>query len=253
MTKVFYKNKITAVFLLFLIVLAFQSCGVNSNMLLKTPRSQYASLDSLPTTIFEDYKISVNDKVMVKMTYSQGDDLTFVSSTVNQIPFEYVVMTDGTIDLPDFGKIKVDGLSIKACEDSLEYIFAKYYKKPYVQVAVTNQRVLVFNGNGGSASVYTLVNQNTTLMEVLASSGGLTERGRANSIKLIRKEETGRKIYLIDISTIEGLKYTDILVRANDYIYVDPKPQLLRGVMQEITPFMSAISIVMFSLNLFKQ
>lgn len=253
MTKVFFKNKVSSIYFICILLLAAQSCGVNSNMLLKTPRSQYASLDSLPTTIFEDYKISVNDKVMVKMTYSQGDEVSFISPTANQVPFEFLVRMDGTIELPEFGDVKLVGLTVKACEDSLEQLFSKFYKKPYVQVSVTNQRVMVFNGNGGSASVYTLNNPNTTLMEVLAASGGITERGRANSIKLIRNEEQGRKIYLIDMSTIEGLKYTDILVRANDYIYVDPKPQLLRGVMQEITPFMSAISIVMFSLNLFKQ
>lgn len=234
-------------------LLLVSGCGVNSNMMLKTPRSQYASLDSLPTNIYEDYRISFNDKVMVRMTYSQGDEVSYISPTVNQVPFEYLVTMTGTIELPEFGDIHVEGLTVRQCEDSLETLFARFYQKPYVQVTVTNQRVMVFSGDGGDARVYILNNPNTTLMEVLASSGGISNRGKANSIKLIRKEGDGRKMYLIDLSTIEGLKYTDILVRANDYIYIDPKPQLLRGAMQEITPFMSAISLVMFSLNLFKQ
>ena len=82
-----------------------------------------------------------------------------------------------------------------------------------------------------------------TLLEAIALAGGVTERGRASRIKLIRKDEEGkRQVYMIDLSIIEGLEYTDILVQANDYIYVEPVPEIGRELLKEVTPIVSLIS-----------
>src|SRR5690606_25679187 len=87
-----------------------------------------------------------------------------------------------------------------------------------------------------------LNNNNTTLMEVIALSGGITERGRAKRIKLIRNVNGERKVYLLDLSTIDGLKYTDLIVQNGDYIYVEPVPELGRELLKEIAPVVSIIS-----------
>ncbi len=114
---------------------------------------------------------------------------------------------------------------------------------PFVQISVTNRRVIVFPGNGGDAKVLYLANNNTTLLEAIALAGGIAERGRASRIKLIRKNDNGqRQVYRIDLSTIEGLKYTDILVQANDYIYIEPVPEIGRELLKEVAPIVSLIS-----------
>ena len=80
-------------------------------------------------------------------------------------------------------------------------------------------------------------------MEAIALAGGIAERGRASRIKLIRKNDNGqRQVYRIDLSTIEGLKYTDILVQANDYIYIEPVPEIGRELLKEVAPIVSLIS-----------
>jgi polysaccharide export outer membrane protein len=48
---------------------------------------------------------------------------------------------------------------------------------------------------------------------------------------------------MIDLSTAnEGLPYTDLLVQANDYIYVDPTPQYSREVIAELSPIISVLT-----------
>ena len=121
-----------------------------------------------------------------------------------------------------------------------------------MQLTLTNQRVIVFPGDGSDAKVIPLVNSNTTLMEAIAQAGGITDRGKANTIKLMRKTKEKREIYLIDLSNIEGLKYTDMIVQSNDYIYVEPNPRLAREVVAQITPFVTVLSsfvIVLTVLN----
>jgi polysaccharide export outer membrane protein len=155
----------------------------------------------------------------------------------------YVIQKDSLINFPALGEVNIVGKTIREAEEFLEQEYADLYVNPFVQISVTNRRVIVFPGNGGEASVLYLANNNTTLLEAIALAGGITERGRASRIKLIRKDDTGkREVYRIDLSTIDGLEYTDILVQANDYIYVEPVPEIGRELLKEVTPIVSLIT-----------
>ena len=79
-------------------------------------------------------------------------------------------------------------------------------------------------------------------MEVIASAGGISERGKANTVKLIRKYGDQRKIYQIDLSKVEGLKYVDMIVQANDYIYVEPSDDLAKELINEVAPVLAILS-----------
>ncbi len=79
-------------------------------------------------------------------------------------------------------------------------------------------------------------------MEVLAEVGGIAGRGKANTVKLMRKVNGVRKVYILDMSVIEGLKYADMIVQANDYIYIEPVPELGREILKDVTPIVSLIT-----------
>ena len=44
------------------------------------------------------------------------------------------------------------------------------------------------------------------------------------------------------MSTIEGLEYADLIVQANDYIYVEPDPELGKEILGEVAPVVSLVS-----------
>ncbi len=237
--------------------LVLQSCGINSNIMFKSPVGEYAQLDSLPLRAedIEAYRIGIEDKLRFTMSTNNGAKLIEGISSVGEggragASPEFVVLKDSTVDLPILGKVKVAGMTILEAEMELEKAFSKDYQDPFIQLSITNKRVIVFPGSGGSASVIQLENNNTTLMEVIAQAGGIDSRGKANTIKLIRLEKGVRKMYLIDLSTVKGLKYADIVLQANDYIYVEPKPELVRGIGQELIPYLSIFStlLVIYSL-----
>lgn len=235
---------------LFLVV---QSCGVNSNLMLKTDKDyEFADIDSLNKTKL-DYRIDVNDILQLRFFTNDGIKiLDFTSSETqgNTAQFlnpnnslNYVIQNDSLVNLPVIGKVNVVGKTIREAELYLADLYTGYYVDPFVQISITNKRVIVFPGNGGEAKVLYLNNNNTTLMEAIALAGGITERGRASRVKLIRKNEEGkREVYKVDLSTIDGLEYTDIVVQANDYIYVEPVPEIGREVLKEVTPIVSLIS-----------
>ena len=237
-------------------LLFLTGCGVNSNLMFKEPKGLEANSDSIPLFPKEDYRIAVDDKFTFTLATNDGktiiDRMAAVPSVTggmgnvgaqggaNQL--EYVVRQNGFAELPVLGEVKVLGLTIQQCEDTLEYLFSKEFADPFVQVRITNKRVIIFPGTGSDARVVSLVNNNTTLMEVIASAGGIPERGRARAIKLMRKEGDERKVYKIDLSTIEGLKYADMIVQGNDYIYIDPNPELARELLKETAPILSILS-----------
>lgn len=270
-------QKIASVYALVLSLL-FASCGVNSNLMFKIPKGSSGSgdtshsdqkyyklyqQDSIPMFTREDYRISRDDKFTFTLSTNDGQrileglsgvggasGLNGVSTTSttqnNQQQLEYVVRSDNNVTLPVIGDINLVGKTIKQAEDTLKQLFSKHYQNPFVQIRVTNQRVIVFPGDGGEAKVVILKNNNTTLMEVLAEAGGITERGKANSVKLMRSLNGKREIYPIDLSKIEGLVYADMIVQANDYIYIEPNPRLGREALAQVTPFLAIITSLGF-------
>lgn len=241
------KNTFRLVSTFLLLTLLCTSCGVNSNIMFKVAKGDVVYNDSIPMTPDNDYRISIDDKITFQLYSNNGEVLLVSSSGSNENStqsniIEYLIKRDGTVELPKIGNVKVEGLTVVECEDLLEGMYALEYKDPFVQVRITNQRVVVFPGNGSDAKVILLENNNTTLMEAIAQAGGITERGKANTVKLMRRVDGKRKVYVLDLSVIEGLKYVDMIVQANDYIYIEPNAQIAREVVKEVTPIISIIS-----------
>jgi polysaccharide export outer membrane protein len=242
-------------------VLFFDSCSnVNSNVLFKIPKGENFQYDSLPLKPSQDYIIGPGDRFNFLFSTNKGEKLitgvsgvkgvegqSFLQTNISVIQ-DYLVRTDGTAELPVIGSIKVQGMTVIKLKDTLTQILSKDYIDPFVQIRLTNQRVIVFNGRG-NAQVITLNNLNTSLLETIALSGGLSAEARANSIKLIRKVKNKREVYKIDLSTIHGMKQAEMIVQSNDYIYVDFKPRLASSFMAEISPWLSLFTstLVLFT------
>lgn len=238
------------IFLLLYLMLILSSCGINSSIMFKTPKNTNFKYDSIPMRPKEDYKIARDDKISFTISNNHGHRIIENQSGIGGInttsvqgkEFEYLVKSDGSVELPIIGNLIVENLTVNQLEDTLAKKYSIEHQHPFIQVSVTNQRVIVFPGDGGEAKVIPLKNNNTTLMEAIAEAGGITDRGKANTIKLMRRVNGKREVYLFDLSTVEGLKYTDMIVQSNDYIYIEPHPQLAREALSQITPFLAIVS-----------
>jgi len=230
------------------LILVFASCGVNSNLMLKQAKETEVNSDEIPLRPTEEYKIAVNDKLAFQLYVNEGADLLdgkteiSIAADGKSEQVEYVVRANGQVELPKLGKVEAAGKTIEAFEDTLQTLFASDYKDPFVKAQITNQRVIVFPGSGSDAQVVPLTNTNTTLMEVIALAGGIADRGKANTVKLMRIVDGERKVYVMDLSVIEGLKFTDLVVQANDYIYVEPAPELGKEVVDRLLPLAQVLT-----------
>jgi polysaccharide export outer membrane protein len=152
----------------------------------------------------------------------------------------YMVEYDGFIKFPVIGRTYVKGLTVRQMEMMLEDMFAQYYHKPFVILRVNNRRVFVFAG--GSTRVVPLMYDNTTLFEVLANIGGIPENGKADKIKIIRGDLKNPEVYMINLSTLEGIKNYDLVMQGNDIIYIETRKDAVTKTFTLLAPYLSLIS-----------
>lgn len=230
------------------VIVSLASCTINRNIMFKTDHDYVYDTppDSAETA---EYRVSVNDLILVRLFANDGAkllDITAGTSDAQQfVAFPntvFLVEPNGKVELPEIGEVEVVGLTTNEVEELVEELYSEYYKEPFAIITVTNNRVIVFPGQGGRATVITLTNNNTTLIEVLAQAGGLADRGDARKVKLIRYREGKREVYNMDMSTIEGVKYASMVVQANDVVYVEPVPEIASEVLKDISPFITLIS-----------
>ena len=252
------KLKFKNILFLFLAIFILGSCGINSSLMFKTPKGGSFKYDSIPMKPLEEYHITKDDKFnfylypnsgeklieSISGTNVKGEDLLYNNNNIVIANFQYIVKGDGFVELPIIGNVKAEGLTLTDFQDSLKVKYSGQYNSPFIKVELTNQRCVIFSGQGSNAKIVPIVNNNTTLMEVIAQAGGIDSRGQAKLIKLMRRVNGKREVYLIDLSTIDGLTYTDMIVQGNDYIYIEPKADLAKETVKEMAPIISIISSV---------
>lgn len=241
--------------LLLLFILPFFSCRtLNPSLMFKTGNDYSYATDSIKTKSSE-YLIAPQDHIEIKIFTNDGFKLVDVTQNtigVNQSVY-YLVEPDGSVKLPLIGKIQLKGMTIHDAERLLEEKYTFYFVTPFVILRVTNRQVLIFPGDGGTGTVVNLPNENTTLLEALTIAGGVHARGKAYNIKLIRGDLKNPQVFLVDLSTMEGIKKSNLIVQAKDIIYVEPSPEYSTKVLAQITPYVSILTTVLLVFNLLKK
>ncbi len=193
----------------------------------------------------QEYRIAPNDELQISIYTKDGERIIDpISVTGSQIKggLTYLVEFDGQVKLPILNRTHIAGKTIREAEKLLEELYSPYFNNPFVQLKVTNNRVTIFPGGQGSqATVITLENTNTTLFEALAKAGGIQD-GKAHKIKLIRGNLNNPEVYVIDLSTIQGMTEANLVLQANDIIYVEPRNKIPQKIIEGIAPYLSLFS-----------
>ena len=219
-----------------LVAFAVSSCStLDKSRMLKTPTNYKFKAFADSINYKKPYKIAVDDEVAIQMYSNDGYSIIQLTTggaggrnggavgngNRGADGNSYKVRTDSTIKVPLIGRIKVAGLSLAEVEAKIELKLVNQFNSPFVICRISNRRVYLFQG-GYNSSIVELQNENTTLFEILAGSGGIYQEGNASRIKLIRGDLKNPDIYLVDLSTIDGMKTANLNLMAGDIIYIDP-------------------------------
>jgi polysaccharide export outer membrane protein len=227
-------------------LLVISSCKLVPNRMFMTPPGYSFAKDSLQKSD-TPYIIQSNDKFELHIFSNDGFKLvditqSNISQTASSEGITYEVQFNGEAKLPVIGQIALKGLSIKEAELLLQEKYSKYYKDPFVLIRVVSRHALVFHGDGGKGSVVQLMNDHTSLFEALAMAGGLSDYSKSYKIRIIRGDYRNPQVYLADVSSLEGLKTSELEIYPNDIIYIDSGSNLRKRLTSELVPYLSIIT-----------
>lgn len=135
----------------------------------------------------------------------------------------YTVDTEGYIDFPVIGRLKVLDLSrhqvANLIKDTL--IKSNLIKDPVVTVDFMNLYISVM-GEVKNPGRYKIERDQITLLDAISMAGDLTIFGKRDGITVIRETNGERIIYKVDIRTAELFDSPVYYLKQNDIIYVEP-------------------------------
>jgi polysaccharide export outer membrane protein len=232
----------------------FNSCGIiNSNKLLYKEKKETFQFDSLNIAEKPEAILQVGDRISLTIATNNGEKIVFNSAGIesnyqqnnqqNQagMALDYIIKTDGTAKLPILGNIALEGKTIAEAENLLTSKLSSDFKDPFVQIKITNQRVVLLLGKGHAIMV-PMANSNMTLLEVIALGGGIKDNAKSKEIRLLRMEKGKRKVYHFDLSNIKNAANADIAMVNKDIVVIDYYPRKITTAMREASPWLSIIS-----------
>lgn len=197
------------------------------------------------TVITTDPKTSMPFNLSVQQTLNASGVLYAGSSTLQT----YLVDNNGVIVFPVIGKVHVEGLTVRECEDAIREKIMPYLaetENPVVTVKMSSFKVSVL-GEVNHPGTFNVSTGKISVMEALAQAGDMTIYGKRYNVMLIREDAYGQKsthrLNLNDANIINSPYY---YLQQNDMIYVEPNKVKARNssIGTSTTLWLSGISIL---------
>ncbi|MCH7296571.1 polysaccharide biosynthesis/export family protein [Acinetobacter higginsii] len=169
------------------------------------------------------YRLNTGDILSIQL-WAYPEITPPLQDTNNTKGIGYPIDSNGNIQLPLVGQVRIAGKTLAETNRYLRSQFAKYLKTPDVVVRVLSyegNRYFV-NGQVMKSGQYTLNDQPISLYTALGMAGGINpETGDSTSIQLIRQGIT----YNLNLINLEkhGLSLHKLLIQPNDTIFVNTK------------------------------
>ena len=176
------------------------------------------------------------------------------SSSQGQQPLGYTVDGAGYVSLPLVGKIKLVGLSIREADVQVAEKLNKYLKDPSVSIRALNHKATIL-GEVNRPGVVNLVNNQTTLLELIGMGGDLTIYGRRDNVMLIRTTDQKREVIRLDLNSRSVLNSPYYFAQNNDVLYVEPRSGKITQsdrTIQVLPIFISVATALLFLVNILK-
>ena len=160
-------------------------------------------------------KIDVNSDIPEVATGFNPKGLAVQSDRTSMLYNGYQVNSEGFINFPSIGKLKVEGLNISQIRNLLYNTITDrgILNNPSVDVKLINSYFTIL----GEVSVpgrYDYLKNNMNILEAIGMAGDLTITGKRSDIKLIR-DIKGKKTILIIAHRESTVKYCDRLIKIN--------------------------------------
>ncbi len=209
-----------------------------------------------PNDILSIHVSSVNPDLDANFNSSSNEKINVTGSEINESGF--LVSENGEINVHFIGKMKVEGLTKDELKRKLENELKSFMKDPIVNVGFLNKKVTVI-GQVVNPRILTIVDNSTTIFDVIASCGNLKEDANSNDLIIIRDSAEKKIIKHINIEDHNFINSPWYYVKFDDVIYVKKDSRKLEKDMRKrelqtvVSLTASVFSLVVLVLNLIKK
>jgi polysaccharide export outer membrane protein len=132
----------------------------------------------------------------------------------------YRIDSDGNVNMPVLGKIKLAGLNREQATKLLQEKLTDYIKDPIVDIETVNYRITVV-GEVNRPGTFTANNERITLLEAISLAGDLTIYGERENV-LVIQDYDGKKTYTrVNLKSSELFESPVYYLSQNDIVYVE--------------------------------
>jgi len=158
-----------------------------------------------------------------KSTVGPGDVFTLEVMGEKELPRDYQVASDGSVDLPYLHTVPVAGLEPQQVARLVRKLLMEKQvlsdPSVVVQVKEYNSRRVTLLGQVSKPGVFPYTT-GLTLIQALSQAGGLTGIANLDRVNLTRRVEGGSRTVVISIGTIMEGRSADIPLQSGDRIFV---------------------------------
>ncbi|MGM1057518.1 MAG: polysaccharide biosynthesis/export family protein [Bacteroidota bacterium] len=155
-----------------------------------------------------------------------GDAGLRVGGTQQLQPF--LVDSDGNIEFPQLGTLKVAGMNRQELSGKLKTLISEYVKEPIVNVRIVNFQVSVL-GEVNRPGTFSVPDEYLSLPKALGLAGDMSIYGQRENVLVVR-EENGQKTYAyLDLTDANVMNSPYYYLKQNDMVYVEPNNAQKQG------------------------
>lgn len=201
--------------------------------------------------------LSAEASAQFNIANSYSGNSTSTSAAGGQNGVGYLVNSDGYIQLPMLGNIKVAGLTSKEVKDNITALIIekKLLLDPVVNIHHLNYEVTVL-GEVGKPTVINVPSEKISLLKALGLAGDITIFGKKDNVLLIREVNGKRQVKRIDLNAANFLTSPYYYLQPNDLVYVEANKDKVASssAFRQVLPtLLSALSVILITLQLLKK
>jgi polysaccharide export outer membrane protein len=191
-----------------------------------------ASLEArLPPEVpISRYQIGVDDVILVRSAQSAASSTVVAGEASPQNQGQlYTVQEDGSIALPDVGRVKVVGLTVMEAENAVfeKVVASNLSPSVSLEVAEFNSRSVAVGGAVGAPGIVKISSTPLTLADALAKAGGVTAGDVEFALARIFRNGALYQVPLADVYSDPDIKRLPL--QDGDSVFVDTEYDLERA------------------------
>jgi polysaccharide export outer membrane protein len=133
----------------------------------------------------------------------------------------YLVDSNGYIDYPRLGKLKLSGLPTRDAKNLLAEKLKDYLYQPTIEVRILNYRITMLGEVAAQGPIYAS-NQKMTIIDAISAAGGIPITGRRDNVLVIRESGSRREFGRVDLNSRNVFNSPYYYLKQNDIVYIEP-------------------------------